>query len=139
MTRILAANSGKTGRPRGKPWPKGKSGNPAGRPKDGESWAHIIAEVSNMTTDDILPIVGSNTTLGKTLQGLPREVQLKFLVVVRVMLSLLTDPNTGLLSTVLDRAEGKVTERIQVDDIQVGGLEETLDKVYGRKERGGSG
>ena len=30
---------------RGNPWPKGKSGNPKGRPKDGESIAGIFAAV----------------------------------------------------------------------------------------------
>ena len=43
------ANNKGTAKPRGKPFPKGVSGNPAGAPKRGESWADIIKRIGDMT------------------------------------------------------------------------------------------
>ena len=45
-------------------WKKGQSGNPAGRPKDGESWAAIIKSVGDMYPADIVAFVGKDNDLG---------------------------------------------------------------------------
>jgi hypothetical protein len=108
------ANSKKTAKPRGKPFPKGVSGNPAGRPKDGESWAAIYAAVGNMYTQDILDFIGANNDLGRMVAGLPKNVQLKYLTAIRVFAALLFEPSSGLLKEVMDRTEGKVTDRVDV-------------------------
>lgn len=100
-------------------WKKGmKSPNPKGRPKDGESWSAIFSSVSNMYSGDILEFIGKTTGLGKELEKLPKNVQIKYLVVARVLASLAIDPAPGLLKEVLERLEGKVSERI---DMTTGG------------------
>jgi hypothetical protein len=95
---------------RGNPkWEKGgKSPNPAGRPKDGESWAAIIAAVGNMYPEDILELVGRNNDLGKQIALLPKGVQMKYLVTARVFAALMFEPTQGLWKELMERAEGKV-------------------------------
>jgi len=46
--------SGKTAMPKGKPWPKGQSGNPGGRPKKfttliGDAFCQQLAEIDSAT------------------------------------------------------------------------------------------
>ena len=108
------ANNGKTAKPRGRPFPKGVSGNPAGRPKDGESWAAIIAAVGNMYPEDILEFIGRNNDLGREIAHLPKNVQMKYLVTARVFAAMMFDPNPRLWASLMDRAEGKVQDRLDV-------------------------
>lgn len=89
-------------------WKDGQSGNPAGRPKDGESWAGVISKVANMTTDEILEFVGAGTRMGKEIKKLPRNVQVKYLVTAQVLAELMTKPNAGLWNGLMDRMDGKV-------------------------------
>ena len=113
----MAANSAKaTKKPRGKPWPKGQSGNPAGRAKDGESWAAIIAAVGNMYPEDILAFIGVNNDLGREIAHLPKNVQMKYLVTARVFAALMFEPNAKLWTGLMERAEGKITQPIGGDE-----------------------
>jgi len=97
-------------------WQKGmKSPNPTGRPKDGESWAAVIKEVSNMNTDDILALVGKNNDLGKAMAQMPKNVQMKYLVVARVMAQLMFEPQSSLWNSLMERVEGKVAQPITGD------------------------
>lgn len=113
-----SANNGKSLKPRGGSWKKGQSGNPKGRPKDGESWSAIIADVGNMYSADLLAFIGSETDLGKAINEYPKNVQLKYLVVARVFSALMFEPTSGLLKEFMDRLEGKVAERV---DMTTGG------------------
>lgn len=128
------ANTKKTA---GKPnrWQKGMpSPNPAGRPKDGQSWREVIAQVSNMSTEDIILMVGEDNDLGRALKKMPKGVQMKYLVTARVMTALMFEPTSGLWNGLMDRMEGKVAERIQLDgNLEVDGLDAVLDLVYGKK------
>jgi hypothetical protein len=108
------ANSAKAAKPRGKPWQKGQSGNPAGRPKDGESWASIIAAVGNMYPDDILEFIGRDNDLGREIAKFPRNVQMKYQVTARVFAALMFDPNPRLWANLMDRAEGRVQDRLDL-------------------------
>lgn len=110
-----AANSGKTTKPRGKgkPWPQGVSGNPKGRPKDGESWAAIIKSVGDMYPADLIAFIGKDNDLGKMLAQLPQTVQMKYLVTARVFSALMFEPTSGLWTEMMNRAEGKVKEKIE--------------------------
>jgi hypothetical protein len=116
-------------------WKPGQSGNPAGRPKDGQSWKEVISEVSNMTVDDILLMVGENNDLGRAIKQMPKSVQMKYLVTARVMAALMFEPTSGLWMGLMDRMEGKVAERIQVDgNLEVDNLDKVLSLVYGKSE-----
>lgn len=95
-------------------WKKGQSGNPAGRPKDGESWAAIIKAVGDMFPADIIAFVGMNNDLGRMLSKLPPKVQMKYLVTARVFSSLLFEPSAGLWRELMERAEGKVKNELDV-------------------------
>lgn len=95
-------------------WKKGQSGNPKGRPKDGESWAAIIKAVGDMYPDDIIAFIGSDNDLGRMLKALPKGVQMKYLVTARVYSSLMFEPSSGLWKELMERTEGKVTDRVDV-------------------------
>ena len=112
----MTANSGKNKRvmPKGTPWKKGQSGNPKGRPRDGESWAAIIKAVGDMYPADILAFIGTNNDLGKVLAQLPQSVQMKYLVTARVYAALMFEPTSGLWKELMERAEGKVQEKVDV-------------------------
>ena len=101
----------KTGNPK---WKKGVSGNPAGRPKDGESWAAIIKEVGNMYPADILAFVGTDNDLGRMLKELPANVQMKYLVTARVFSALMFEPTSGLWSSLMERTDGKVQDKLDL-------------------------
>lgn len=99
---------------RGNPkWVKGgKSPNPAGRPKDGESWSAIIKAVGDMYPEDIIAFVGQNNDLGKAVAQLPKNVQMKYLVTTRVFAALMFEPTSGLWKELMERVEGKMTQPI---------------------------
>ena len=93
-------------------WKQGQSGNPTGRPKDGESWAAIIAAVGNMYPEDIIELVGRDNDLGRELSHLPKGVQMKYLVTARVFAALMFEPSPRLWTGLMDRAEGKPNQPI---------------------------
>lgn len=112
------ANTRKTGTRGGKTktsWKPGQSGNPKGRPKDGESWAAIIKSVGDMYPADIIAFIGRNNDLGRMLARLPQDVQMKYLVTARVFSSLMFEPSSGLWKELMERAEGKVADKFDIN------------------------
>lgn len=105
----LAANSKGTAKkkPRGRPWPKGVSGNPAGAPKRGESWAEVIKRVGELTPGEAAE---RSLELARKLLDIGEGVTLKEAVVLRVYASMLFDPDGRLWGQMMDRAEGKVAQ-----------------------------
>jgi hypothetical protein len=138
MTKKTAANSKTTvKKPRGKPFQPGQSGNPAGRPKDGESWAAIVKEIGDMYPEDLLAFIPATNELGQMIRKLPPKVQMKYLVTARVFIALMFEPTSGLWNGLMDRAEGKVPDRVKLEgDLNVEGIEALLDKVYGSNDPG---
>ncbi len=135
MTKAIA-NKSKT-KPKGNPsWKKGgTSPNPSGRPKDGQSWREVIADVSNMTIDDILVMVGRDNELGMQLAKMPKNLQMKYMVTARVMAALMFEPTAGLWNGLMDRMEGKVAERLQIEgNLEVENLDKVLGLVYGESK-----
>jgi hypothetical protein len=121
MTDEPAANSNlaPAKKPRGRPWQPGQSGNPAGRPPDGQSWAGIIREVTEMSPEQVAKLVGGERSdLGRSFLMMPRKVQLKYLLISRVIAALMFEPTQGLLSTIIERVDGKVTDKL---DLTTGG------------------
>jgi hypothetical protein len=106
-----AANSKATAKPRGKPFPKGVSGNPAGAPKRGESWAEIIKRIGDMTPAEA---ADHASEIAKQLRKIGNSVTLKEAVVIRVYAALMFDPSASLLNSFMERAEGKVTDRVDI-------------------------
>jgi hypothetical protein len=86
-------------------WKPGESGNPAGAPKRGESWAEIIKQYGDMT-----PVEAADRAneIAKQLRRIGEGVTLKEAVVVRVYAALLFEPSASLLNSFMERAEGKV-------------------------------
>jgi len=94
-------------------WKPGQSGNPAGAPKRGQSWKEIITEESNKTADEIATELGSND-LGRAYRQMPRGVPMMRLVVRRVFSALMFEPQSGLFNALMERAEGKVPQPIDM-------------------------
>lgn len=133
------ANRQTTGkrRPPKNAWPKGQSGNPAGRPKDGESWSKIIKDIGDMYPGDLLAFIGETNDLGRQIKLLPPNVQMKYLVTARVYAALMFEPTSGLWNGLMDRADGKVPDRLQLEGkLNVDGLDQALDNIYGRNNPG---
>ena len=112
-------------------WKKGQSGNPAGRPKDGESWAGIIKAVGDMYPADMVAFIGADNDLGRMLQGLPQNVQMKYLVTARVFSSLMFEPTSGLWKELMERAEGKVTDKVDVNN---SGVQKVIIEYVGNED-----
>lgn len=108
-------------------WKKGESGNPAGAPKRGESWAELFNTIGNLTGEE------ASERAVKLWAGefkkMPKGITLKELVVLRAYSALLDESNARLLKEVMDRAEGKVAERIEGPG--PGGAFEIIQKTVG--------
>jgi hypothetical protein len=104
-------------------WIKGEpSPNPAGRPADGQSWSAIIREISQMTPEEIVGMVGKDNDLGRAFLQLPKKVQLKKLMIARVFTALMFEPNSSLLSVIMDRDEGAVKNGMNISSIDLSKL-----------------
>lgn len=98
---------------RGNPnWRKGgASPNPTGAPKRGESWQEIIKAYGDLTPSEAAKL---SLELTKKLLSIGDGVTLKQAVVLRVYADLLYEPNPGLLNSFMERAEGKVSQPIEL-------------------------
>ena len=132
------ASTKATGKPKSKrptAWKPGQSGNPKGRQKNEHSWKEVIAELSHANSEDITALIGETTELGRMVKGLPKSVQMKYLVTARVFAALMFEPTAGLWNGLMDRMEGKVPQRVQMDgELEVEGLAEMLRQVYGESK-----
>ncbi len=88
----------------------GVSGNPAGAPKRGESWAEIIKRIGDMTPEEA---ANHAESIAKKLKVIGNGVTLKEAVVIRVYASLMFEPTASLLNSFMERAEGKVEQPIK--------------------------
>ncbi len=114
-------------KPRGKPF-SGRDdprNNINGAPKRGESWGEIIKRIGEMTPQEAAE---SARAIAGKLASMGNGITLKEAVVIRVYASLLFEPQPGLLNSFMDRAEGKVTEPIDLTS-QGGKLNDT-NEVY---------
>jgi hypothetical protein len=102
------ANTKKTGKRKPSPsaWKKGQSGNPKGRPADGESWAATIKRISGMTGEEASSYVVAVAKQLKPLKG----VTLKEAVVMRCFAALMFEPQAAMFNAIVDRAEGKMPQ-----------------------------
>jgi hypothetical protein len=97
-------------------WVKGSpSPNASGRPKDGESWSGIIKAVGDMYPEDLLTFIGKDNDLGRSIAQYPKSVQIKYLITARAFAALMFEPSSGLLNAMMERAEGKIPQAIDVN------------------------
>lgn len=109
MTREIV-NKEKAKKKRGNPnWVKGgRSPNPAGRGPDDSSMRAAYEWALSLTPDvvkEILSINGSND-LARQFGQMPRGVQLKLLVALRVVSSIMFEPTSGMVNHIVDRIDG---------------------------------
>ncbi len=103
--------------------PTGKGGfqerpqdiNREGAPKRGQNWQETIKRLSDMTRDELIEYIGPKTKMAKLLKELPPNVPLKDGLVLISFIQYGRDPNPRLLSTLMDREEGKPTQPISGD------------------------
>lgn len=107
-------NTQKTGKRGGKTrtsWKPGQSGNPKGAPKRGDSWAETIKALSEL---DGPAIAQMWDTQAKEFGNLPKGITVKQLVIMSAIASLLREPTPGILKELIDRAEGKVKDVVDL-------------------------
>lgn len=92
-------------------WPPGKSGNPKGRPADGESWAARFKFLANMTGEELAAFVGKQAGAFKALG----KVTVKDAVILSAFKALIDYPDARLLTAVMERAEGKLAQTVKHD------------------------
>jgi len=90
----------------------GQTGNPGGRPKDGESFASVLRD---LLSKDGPEIAGLCTTYAKEFRQLPKGVNMRSMIALRWIASLMADPTTGLLQQMIDRTDGPVPSVLQGD------------------------
>jgi hypothetical protein len=99
---------------------RGEVRNPYGRPKDENSWAGVVRVLQDMTADEIAAMVGGHgTDLGRAFLQMPVNVQMKYLITLRAMAGLMFEPNSSLWDRVMERAEGKVSQPIDMSITKV--------------------
>ena len=98
----------KAAKKRPQTWKPGQSGNPAGAPKRGDSWAETIKVIGEMDGPSIAALWD---TQHKEFGKLPEGITMKQLVVMTVYAALLREPSPGNWREMMDRAEGPVKQQ----------------------------
>ena len=105
---MKAKNSGNAAR--GRPFKKGVSGNPKGRPMKGNSMAELIREIGAMTgaemADRMLLWAADCRRLG--------TVRLKDALVLRMYLAAMNEPSGALCKVIADRHDGLLPQPVAV-------------------------
>lgn len=102
--------------------PTGKGGfkdhpeliNKEGAPKRGQSWQETVKRLTDMTREELIAYVGKTTRLGKLLKELPPKVPVKDALLLIAIIQFGRDPNPRLLSTLMDREEGKPQQAVDL-------------------------
>jgi len=109
---MASANTSKSKLPR-TAWKQGQSGNPKGAPKRGQSWAELFNSIGDLTGGQVAERAVKLWV--KQFKSLPEGVSLKELVVIKAYAALLDEGNARLLKEVMDRAEGKVKDTVEIE------------------------
>lgn len=127
MARAKAQNSAK--QPKRKAtrgsWPKGQSGNPGGRPKDGTSFASVLKHFLAMTGPQVAKVC---KLYAKQFTELGDDVDLRGVVALRWIMSIIDEPTPGLLQQLVDRVDGPVPSKNEHTGAD-GGPIETRDAI----------
>lgn len=90
----------------------GQSGNPGGRPKDGESFASVLRDLLSKDGPEIARMC---KLYAKEFAQFPEGVNMRQIVVMRWLASILNEPSTGLLQQMIDRTDGPVPSVLKGD------------------------
>lgn len=101
---------------RGKPFIKGDPRiNRKGAPKRGQTWSESVKHLTSMTREELLDYVGgANTKVGKILVSMPQEIEVREAMIIAAIASFLSRGDSRILSMLMDRDEGKVTQGIAI-------------------------
>jgi PBSX family phage terminase large subunit len=95
-------------RGKGKPFAKGDPRiNRKGAPVRGQSWRETVKRITDMTTAEAIEYVGAKSRIGRYLTELPAELPIKEALVFATIIAYGREPNARMLSTLMDREEGK--------------------------------
>jgi hypothetical protein len=113
---VKSETTAKKPRGAGKPFTKGdKRINLNGAPKRGASMAEAYEWAMSLRPEEVVGILtlnGSND-LARQYKQMPQGVQLKLLVALRIVASVMFEPSPGLINHMTDRTDGPVTEKIE--------------------------
>lgn len=84
-----------------------------GKKPAGKTWSDIIANVTNMTAAEASEYFGQLANSGKY----PVGITLKEIMVARAIEDFLEKPNSAIWNTMMDRAEGRVADTVNVHQI----------------------
>lgn len=90
------------------------------------SWGEILEEIGNLDGQQALERAGR---IFSQLKKYPEGVTLKELSAISYYIRMINDPNGSLLNAVADRTDGKIPDKIEIN-----GLTEALDAIYGKKQ-----
>ncbi len=114
-------------------WKPGQSGNPAGRPRTGQSLAEVFASLTDMTADELAAEVGGNATqLGRWLQDYPADVPMKRLVGIRVLTALMMQPSAGLLNALINADNPAIPQQEAPGALEADASESSTNERPGR-------
>jgi len=118
--------NGKTGRamPKGKPWKKGQSGNPGGRPK---KFSKLISDAIREQLGEIDPKTGM--TYASVISGKMLEI-----IASQLEAGLLTREAIAFWKEAADRTEGRPSQKLEIDDQRGRTADETIDELLDRAD-----
>lgn len=103
-------------RGKGKPFKKGAADerrNAGGRPKNAVSITHWLREFGGMTTAQVADACKLYAAEFKKNDA--GELPLAAVLALRMWIALINDPSPGLFSELLDRIDGKVTQKTETE------------------------
>jgi hypothetical protein len=107
----MPANKVKRKAPRSA-WKKGQSGNPNGRPCDGESWASTLRWAFGLTGEQAAAVAPKEMVREFSKLG---KMELRKAICLRLANALLFEPNGKLFEAIASREEGKPPQTIEVN------------------------
>ncbi len=93
-------------------WQKGVSPNPGGRPKNKVSITYWLEQFAGMTGAEAAEACAVYSAQFKKVKG---PLPLGAIIAARAILELMNEPGAALFGQVLDRIDGKVAQKIEVD------------------------
>ncbi len=89
--------------------------NRKGAPERGASLKEIFDYYDERTADEIADMLPDGE-LKRAYKQMPKGVAMKHLKAIRINAAIMFDPTPGLISAVQDRTDGKVAEKLKIED-----------------------